>query len=340
MPTIPIETIATLAPSILPNRRSRRYAGDDVYSKLSDFAPADQAIVRRLYAFLQELFERLNPDAVGNGRMTPELRAFLAHLDVDDWVSTARAFGSASHDGSPSAQLAKTIHDVRGGGLTSILGYLALMAMDGGRKVDGLSGLFFLTRDHLKIIRNAIVGLDDEKRAEDLLPKLHTIGLIVEKWDGAMFGPADGQVRVAVDHRYDGPIAECCVEFGALDRILYNLMNNAVRHAAEKEVRLFVLPLPDKSEPENLRFALSNSVGDADIAKLRQMGDLHDLRQLFVSGVSTTASGLGLTIVADFVCNAYGIVGRDDAFQQGYLGACVKDGNFIVWFHWPMSHGI
>jgi len=339
MSSLSLATIEALAPRNLTNRRSRRYAGDDISSKLSDFAQVDQDFIVRLYAFLQELFERLQPDAVGNGRTTREQQEFLAGVDVDGWVRTARGFGSASYAASGSALLAKTIHDVRGGGLTSILGYLSMMITEDGR-TDALNGLFFLTRDHLKIIRNAIVGLDDEKRAEDLLPKLHTIGLIVEKWNGAMFGPAGEQVRVAVDHHYDGPIAECCVEFGALDRILYNLMNNAVRHAAEKEVRLFVLPLPDQSEPENLRFALSNRVADADLAKLAQIGALHDLRELFASGVSTTASGLGLTIVTDFVCNAYGIVIREDAFEDGYLGARVEQGNFVIWFHWPMSHGI
>ena len=339
MSAIPIETIEALAPSVLVNRRSRRYAADDVFTRLSDFSHGDQATIGRLYVFLQELFERLKPDAQGSHADTAGLRSFLERIDVNEWVSITRAFGIESNALVGTPQIAKTIHDVRGGGLTSILGYLGLMGMSADWTV-GLHGLFFLARDHLKIIRNAIVGLDDEKRAEDLLPKLHTIGLIVEKWNGAAFGPADRQVRVKVEHAYDGPIAECCVEFGALDRILYNLMNNAVRHATPRDVQLFILPLPDAKAPEDLRFALVNPIAESDVGKLGAMGDLGDLHDLFTPGVSTTSSGLGLTIVADFVCNAYGLIRRQDAYAQGYLGARVVQGNFIIWFHWPMSHGI
>ena len=35
-----------------------------------------------------------------------------------------------------------------------------------------------------------------------------------------------------VDCRYEGALTECCLESAAIDRIFYNLVNNACRHAA------------------------------------------------------------------------------------------------------------
>jgi signal transduction histidine kinase len=195
---------------------------------------------------------------------------------------------------------------------------------------EAVRSLFFLTRDHLKIMRNALLELDDAKRAEDLEPKLHGIDFIVAKWKGAMLGTEDRQIRLAVDSQFEGNISECCVEFGALDRILYNLMNNACRHTPADEIRLSILPLPQERD---LRFVLANPVRPEDESRLAAQ----DMAELFKPGVSSTGSGFGMTVAADFVANAYGLGSRDTAVRKAYLGAKMVEGEFTAWFHWPIA---
>ena len=77
------------------------------------------------------------------------------------------------------------------------------------------------------------------KRADDLLPKIHGTDFIVQKWQGATLHGQGRGIRIEVDCPQAMAISECCVEFGALDRILYNLLNNACRHAASDRIASF-----------------------------------------------------------------------------------------------------
>lgn len=213
--------------------------------------------------------------------------------------------------------------------MTPLLGELQFVEMECDPR--SLDALHFLTRDHLKILRNALLGLDDRKREEDLLPKAHNTRMIAEKHHGALLRSQGRAVRVEVECPEHMNISECCVEFGALDRILYNLLNNAVRHAATDTLLLALLPVPD-GEGENLRVVLSNAVTAADAEDLRAT----DLATLFQYGVSTTGSGSGLSVAAQFVANAFGLASPEQAVAGKYLGAALSEDNFIVWFHWPV----
>lgn len=332
MTNLVMAELETVAPPQLRNYRKRRYLGDDLCLPVSAFAPADQGRLRRLYDFLQEMFTHLRGcDGNALGRETAA-REFLARQAIPDVLADAYAFGRESVKADESELMGKTTHDLRGGALTALLGWLDLAQM---RPPDGagLRRLFLLTRDHLKIMRNALLGLDDEKRAADLTPQMHGTDLIVEKWTHALLdADLERPVRLEIECGYDGPIAECCVEFGALDRVLYNLVNNASRHCASLEVQVFILPEPAEGTVENLRFAVCNRIADAD----RQRFGGRDLRELFEPGVSSTGSGLGLTVVADFVSNAFGI-SREQALGERYLGAKLWNDYFLVWFHWPIS---
>lgn len=181
-------------------------------------------------------------------------------------------------------------------------------------------------------MRNALLGLDDEKRDEDLLPKLHGINFIVGKWKDALLREEQRQARLEVDSRSDGNISECCVEFGALDRILYNLINNASRHTSFDHVGLTIIPLPE-TDSVDLRFVVTNEVSESDAAALQG----RDLGELFQPGISSTGSGFGMTVAADFVANAYGLGSRDKAVAGEYLGACLSGRQFAAWFHWPIA---
>ncbi len=325
------DRLLELAPHSLPNFRKRRYLGDDLCLPLPDFTRADQERIRALYVFLEEMFGLLrgfDGDEVAPAKLA-EAAEFIGRQDLRAIFREVQAFGTESHQARPSELMAKTIHDVRGGGLTLLLNRLQFAQL---RKVDAeaVRSLFFLTRDHLKIMRNALLELDDAKRAEDLEPKLHGIDFIVAKWKGAMLGTEDRQIRLAVDSQFEGNISECCVEFGALDRILYNLMNNACRHTPADEIRLSILPLPQERD---LRFVLANPVRPEDESRLAAQ----DMAELFKPGVSSTGSGFGMTVAADFVANAYGLGSRDTAVRKAYLGAKMVEGEFTAWFHWPIA---
>ncbi len=317
-----------LAPLHLTNHRVRRYLGDDLCLSVDDFASQDQKAIRNIYAFLQRLFAVLQDQSSGSRREA--VISLLRERSVDQLVEETTRLGINTYAHRPSPILAKTIHDIRGGGLTPLLGQLQFLEMD--REAEAVDALYFLTRDHLKIMRNALLQLDDEKREADLLPKAHSTRMLVEKHDGATLHGGGRSVRLTVECPEHVEISECCVEFGALDRILYNLLNNACRHTADDKLRLFLLPIPDVRESENLRLILVNSVSPQDAEHLRNL----DLSTLFTDGVSTTGSGAGLAIVAQFVANAFGITHPEDAVARQYLGARLLDHEFLIYFHWPI----
>jgi signal transduction histidine kinase len=322
------DTLYDLAPTALPNLRVRRYHGDDLCLPLAAFTSADAERLRLLYGFLQELLGVLTPAGAAPATPAP-LHALLKRQPPEAVVELARAFGQESFAADPSPRMAKTIHDLRGGGLTPLLGQLQLAGMF-GVEPQAMNTLYFLVRDHLKIMRNALLGLDDDARQRDLLPKLHGTDLIVQKWQGSTVHYAGHAVKLEVDCRQQTAISECCVEFGALDRILYNLLNNAARHAASDAVRLVVLPVPELAG-DNLRFVLLNDVSPKDRDYLGSI----ELGTLFNERTSTTGSGYGLAIVKEFVGHAFGLQSEADAVRKGYLGARLLGGAFAVWFHWP-----
>ncbi|MDB6171458.1 MAG: hypothetical protein JWL59_769 [Chthoniobacteraceae bacterium] len=321
------ETLLRLAPLKLTNYRVRRYRGDDLCLPLSAFSKDDQERLQAMYLYLQQLLDTLSPNQ--SGPCIPRIKDFLRAQSTDEITHLTMEFGRSSYAAQPSVLLAKTIHDLRGGGMTPLLGQLQIAQFRGITEATG-NALYFLTRDHLKIMRNALLGLDDAKREEDLLPKIHGTDFIVQKWQGAMLHGHGRAMRLDVECRQPTALSECCVEFGALDRILYNLINNACRHAAADSIRLILLPVPD-SHGDNLRFVLVNAIRQTDLDYLSSL----DMGTLFKEGTSTTGSGYGLAIATEFVSHAYGLKTPDQAIEGGYLGATILNGSFAVWFHWP-----
>ena len=111
------------------------------------------------------------------------------------------------------------------------------------------------------------------------------------------------------------------------------------------------LPDPRSRPGDCLRFVLSNRVGETDVARLRATiqaragrtvltaaRDESLLHALFAPEVSSTGSGFGLTVVADFVAGAFGLRDRAEALRERYAGAILDGKTFRVWFHWPMAH--
>jgi signal transduction histidine kinase len=315
-----------LAPVDLDNRRSKRYHGDNLAISMVAFVESDKAVIIELYEFLRELLDVLDKEDREETRITEMLNPGK----IERLIDNVRQLGKRGYEVDRDPLLEKTLHDLRGGGLTPLFGLIQYANLDGHTPAI-LASLFFLTRDHLKIMRNALLGLDDAARTRDLEIKLHSTDLIVEKWDGTRLKSGKGEIRLAVHCPESVDISECCVEFGALDRILYNLLNNACRHTARSVIDLVLFPVPDRGG-RNLRCVLLNALAAADEAHLRNV----DLGTLFDAGVSTTGSSYGLSVVAEFVANAFGLGSPDRAVAGKYVGVALRQSQFVIWFHWPI----
>ena len=343
------EALLALAPLRLPNHRQSRYIGGDSCVELAQLATRDQTLLRVLYQRLNELLFTIADTATTDAQKWEGVRSWVAKHDLDTVIEEVRELGLASHEHDPGERLAKTVHDLRGGALSSLLGRLQLLGHLRAQP-SGLNHLFIQARDHLKIMRNAVVGLDEERRNADRRPKAHAMQLMLDKWQESVVGPQwrDRPVRMKIDCRYEGPLTECCLESAAIDRIFYNLTNNAVRYAADDQLEMVVFPVPEPGS-DCLRFVLSNRVSEAEAARLCSLippggadsvhlGKGASLFSLFEPEVSSTGSGYGLTVVADFVAGAFGLRSRAAALHERYVGAILDGLTFRVWFHWPTAH--
>ena len=353
-------SLQALAPAQLANRRTARYGGGGMGVRMSDLAPDDEARIRALYLALSSLLGELRlalripagdgaaPGGFSNG--SPDVGDTSAdeiHRAVEvlqrtaedpRWIAAingTRALRYPSTADSASEEAVtlqrQALHDVRSGALAALTLTLELIRMGGATTADVVR-CFYLTRDHLKIMRNALEDIDAVARERDRGRHEHGSDLLFEKWSAATHRQApDRWARVEVNSNYDGPVSRRCLEFSALDRVLYNLMNNAVRFTSDGVVELYLRSIGD-----NLRFVVVNAASPEQQALLDQsQGDT--LGNLFLGGFTTGGEGVGLSICGEFVANAYGLADAAQAVEGGHVGATSVDGAFVAWFHWPLG---
>ncbi len=343
------EPLLALAPTHLANYRKERYQGDDLCVAIEQLTGRDRTLLRHLYEILNELLYSIADASTDDAQKWQAVVDWARRHNVDRIIDEVRELGLASQAERPGEELSKAMHDVRGGALSALLGRLQMLEHL-PREGAQLKTIFVLTRDHLKIMRNAFTGLDEPRRQADRKPKAHAMSLMLEKWHDSVVGPKwrERPVRLDIDCRYEGPLTECCLESAAIDRIFYNLAGNASRYAADTRLEMVVFPIPRPPDSDCLRFVLSNEVSEADATVLRAMvedgnadgadGDRsQSLFKLFEPEVSSTGSGYGLTVVADFVTGAFGLRDRTEALHGSYLGAILDGRTFRLWFHWPIA---
>ena len=341
-------SLLSLAPTHLINHRRVRYQGDDLCISQQRLAARDRTLLTQLYEVLTELLYTISDTSTDDPRKWREVARWTQRHALDALIDDVRELGEISQQQMPSEELSKAIHDLRGGALSSLLGRLQLLDVLPQAEAE-LKTLFVLTRDHLKIMRNVVTELDEPRRDADRRPKSHDTRLMVNKWHDSIVGPKwrERPVRMSVDCRYEGAMTECCLESAAIDRIFYNLANNACRHALGDRIEMAIFPVPEPSG-DCLRFVLSNEVSEADASYLQSLeqsdgadsadrGKGRSLLALFEPAVSTTGSGFGLTVVAEFVAGAFGLRDRAEALRERYVGAIIEDRTFRAWFHWPMA---
>lgn len=321
-----------LAPENLICYRPSRYAGDDISLLLNVFSDTDRATVTALYERLKDLLDLLKAH-----RDQPEqcLGLLEARIKQQSWptlIKSLQELGTTSYQQRPSKLLSQVVHDLKGGALTSLLLRIQLIQM-GIKRPESVLPMFFLTRDHLKIMRNGLRDIDAEWRNRDQGRQYHSLSLIKEKWQNATHYVGNKAVKVQLDIQYDGNVAESCLEFSAVDRVIYNLINNAALYAVEDVIHFHILTVP-KGVPQHLRFVITNHISAEHKAALEQRFGQR-LQDIFIGGFTTGGNGFGMRICAEFVANAYGVHSLDRCLADGYIGAKLEGATFVTWFHWP-----
>ena len=286
----------------------------------------------RTYQRLQSVFEAM---LQGTHDPTHFCRVLSEHAHQRGLIlADTKQLGIATLKTNQSLHLTQVVHDIRGGALLSLLIRWEMFTLL-PEETSGLSAVFFLIRDHLKIMRNCVADLDTKRFADDSARRDHGTDLLLEKWTSADFYGSSIPVQIKFDCTYEGTLCESCLEFSTLDRIIYNLLNNAARHANDRVVQFHVLPMPRQETVENLRFVFANQVSAEHAARLTTA--VPDLGQLFGGGFTTGGHGVGMSIVADFCTQAFGIYNGEQARKDGYYGAQWIGNNFVAWFHWPVA---
>jgi predicted DNA-binding transcriptional regulator YafY/signal transduction histidine kinase len=323
--------LAAIIPSHQVRARPVEYVGDTLSLGVASLPGEHAVIIRKLYAFLSALRDFTSERHRGPGA-ADDLVRFLTEQQFEVVLQECSALRVAMIAEETRALVRKTYHDVRGGSLTSLVGYLE-MALAGEATPEDIGRIFLLARDHLKIMRNAIHDIDQSAHASDLALASHPVDLLREKWTSVTHHVDGKTARVSMDCDFTGSVSSRCMEFSALDRVLYNLVNNAAQHAVDGLVLLRVFPIDDSIDT-HLGFAVVNHVTAEQRARL----EAHlqgDLGRLFDGGFTTGGHGIGMGICGDIVTHSYGLRSVREACEQGHLGARILDDCFVAWFHWP-----
>jgi len=327
------DALSSRSPRVL---RSDRYRGTGQAVRLADLGAEQRTSVLRLYEHLQGLYElwRRSPAKPD----WPELARRTLAIAESDLVDRVRALWRGAEAADPAVH--RVLHDLRGGATTAFLAEAELLqpglrkALDAGTVGrEGLETMIFLARDQAKIMRNGLIDLDPEQRARDTEENPHHLDDLVVRWGDVDYRTFDGRVRVRAESDAPAILSSCCLEFGCIDRIVYNLVNIAARHAADGEVALQA-----RVEPTVVLIAVTNRVAGEQADWLARTLE-HEPGALFRSGTTRRGSGLGLGIVGDFVAAAFSLGSTDQAVAEEYLGATRLGDRLAVWFHWPVYAG-
>lgn len=302
---------------------------------LSLFSQKDQATMAEIYQRLFALFKVLQPVA-NRGDIEDGDFDLVKAVPIGEIPPLTRDLGIETLDGSGDERLPRAIHDIRGGCLAAVVSCYDMVCkgiFPWNRK--SALQLFRMVRDHLKMFRNCVPEIDPEAVHRDRSDRGHSIDLLTEKWQDADYQlGAEKALNVSYHCQYQGTISERCMEFSALDRIVYNCMNNAGRFAVEGRVYFHIFPIDEQDAPGVLRFALVNRVSAEHLTTLKKTFD-GDMSAIFEARKSTDSSGYGLNICAEFVASAFGLQNASAAVEQKHIGATLVDDCFIIWFHWP-----
>jgi K+-sensing histidine kinase KdpD len=253
----------------------------------------------------------------------------VAQLGKETFIKSTHAIGLATYAAvDPSPLIRKVVHDIRGGALTVLIGYTTFLNRVPDRE-NVMVKAILMARDHAKLMRNAIYDLDPVVTRADESIKIHPIDDFVNKWRDSEFQVASKVVQIETVCTFVGNITNRCLETSAIDRILYNYINNAARFTADKRVRLSIFAVSNGL----VRWVVQNRISETQQQWLADnVGD--NLTRLFEGGITRGGHGLGLSSCTDFVAASFGLR-TAEALKEGYLGAKLLGDQYCAWFHWP-----
>jgi signal transduction histidine kinase len=311
------QELLDLAPTGLAVRRAGRYDGGGFGVPLAAFAAEDRDLIRRVYAVVKAIHDVWVADRTA--RDDHELQKDMREAGTDAFAASAAALGTATAARGPSPEVRRALHDLRGGGLRLLVSTAALLRL-GLPGPTLLSTCVALARDHARIMRHAVPDLDPAGRAHDAAPVVQDVGDVVRQWHGVTVQLNHRPVAVAAESSYHGGITASGLEAAALDRVLYNLLDNAARYTADGSVDLAIFPAGGAA----VRWVVSNAVGPEPAAG--------GAGGLFEAG---PAGGLGLSTCAAIVAACFGLASGGETVAGGYVGARLVGERFHAWFHWP-----
>ncbi|MFZ9858719.1 MAG: ATP-binding protein [Roseiflexaceae bacterium] len=314
--------------------RRSRYHAQDIELSLYDVPLKARRAIRKLYRHLVELTYLLRP-----WLDNPDFPTTMAEKRLRTFVLTAKwsQMISALQDVTPtqtqldSARVHRVIHDLRGGALSSLSLYLQL-AESGDLHAQDIPHMVLLANDHAKMLRTAISDLDRIRYTRDELFLPQQIDTIVHHWRNVLYRIDTGQsAHVTCESHVSGYIADSVIELAALERVLYNLVNNAVRHTPDYHVKVNIMY--DSCLQDCIRFSVSNKLTSSQIELLSQL-TADTPHRLILTPITTTGSGLGLGICADIVAHVFQ-ADVDEIIRQQYFTVSWDTGEFHVDFVWP-----
>ena len=307
--------ILGLAPDRFKNERTQRYTGADQAVPLAAFSDPEQTTLRTLYAFLRDL----EGAAMKNDALDP----FLANVSLRALSKRVQEIGFGRH---LSADIASAAHDLRSGMLSALLLELTFESTQRIPPDD----IRALARDCAKLMRNLVASIDPGGRERDLRFRVHSMTDLVASLRSYRGVDEHAPVSLSLFVDEHAEVATSCAELGTIERILFILLDNAGRHAADGQVEVTLAALE-----ADLRVVVTNVLDDASRAEAEALLSLEPTK--FYSQFSSTDSGLGLETVAGLVARAYGVQSTTELVARGYVGTKVMTHVFASWFHWPLA---
>lgn len=308
------------------NHCATRFAGETQTCQLHELSATCWPGLRWLYAWLVSVGAYASHD-VSQPSVAQALGELLSPGQMERVVG-------AAHDITPdvldAVRMARVVHDLRGTALHQLIGLTSLWAA-GVPVAGGLHAIAILAGDHAKLMAHTVWGLDEPRRLTDSGRRLHGVENLRRRLPILRLVHNREEVRIDFTALWDGDFALTCPEFSTVLKQLYNLLNNAARHAADRVVRMRVYPTPAEA-PRAVRLVVANTLTSEDRAALSAAV----LAQLW-RGYTSTGSGLGLVASASLVSEAFGLHGPAQAVDLGYVGSRVTDNGYIAWLHWPVT---
>jgi hypothetical protein len=313
-----------LAPINLRSNSQTRYNGSGFSAFLEDFHPEDAQLLKIIYENIKAVYDLwlYMKDAPQYSLFKPNVE----WLQSERMITIGKTLGTHADYSSP--HIKKIIHDVRGGALMAMISNAKrIQLLNLYHDTDIMRSFVFLARDQAKMMRNAVEDIDVITRSADERIRIHSIYDYVKKWHNFEYHQDERVIVVKVRCLYEGNITTSCLEASALDRVVYNFMNNALRFAATNEIVVTIFPIGDI-----LRWVVENEMSPEN-AQWLQKNVGEDLRSLYKGGITNGGNGIGLTNCVDLVAASFGISSQE-AIDQGYICSKVVNTTYYACFHW------